>query len=432
MAEPKKTSPKAKTTAKPKTTSKPKASVKAKATTAKKATKSTTIKSAKMVMKTKPAPKAKAKPPVKKVAVNKETPKKVSSTPSRIEPSPVLPGGSGLIGWLLAVLFGGALVGLFVADSFWMSTFDKESSMVVVENKTWMPVEGTPVTVVVLNDETCGSACDASRSLDSLRASVTPALKVKNIDISSNKGKALVKSLDLVSVPQYFFEEDIEDLEVEGPEGEEVRFIDNLPAGLLTMKDDLYYIDSARVGFKPGKFIKAPEFADLDTEPVRGTGPIKVVEFTNYQCGYCKRFHDQNKTLIDQLVSDGSITYMVKDFPMFGRNDRFAHQAANCALKQSGQDVYWQMNRSILANQADWSNSTNPESYFVDLASEQGVDIAACMADAGVRAEIDADMEEGRRFGVTGTPSVFVGTQILPGAVGPAALSAAVNAELNQ
>ena len=55
------------------------------------------------------------------------------------------------------------------------------------------------------------------------------------------------------------------------------------------------------------------------------------------------------------------------------------------------------------------------------------------MADSSaLEAEVLADIAEGSRYGVTGTPAVFVGTQILPGAVGPQVFGAAVEAEKNQ
>lgn len=341
-------------------------------------------------------------------------------------------------GWLLAVLLGGALIGTYAADTYWMQSFDAEAGMLVIDNKTWMPVGGTPVTVIVLNDKNCGAACDETASLDSLRASVTPALKIKQVDVGSKRGKQLIADFDLVSIPQYFFGEDIEALEVAGADGEEVQFIKNLPAGLLIAKDDLYFIDGARVGFKPGKFIVAPEFADLDSEPTQGDGPIQVVEFADMQCPYCKRFSDQNKTLIDQLVSDGTITYTIKDFPLSFHAEAYGgiHKAASCVLQEGGNDAYFAVKDQIYIDQATFSGIGVPaaEQQVADYASEQGVDIQACLANDGavLQAEVMADIAEGSRYGVTGTPSIFVGTQILPGAVAPATLSAAVNAELNK
>jgi len=403
MATPKKTTS---TTAKP-------ASVKTKTITTKKATATAKKKS------TPP----KLSRPVVTTTVSKPVVKKQSPS-------------NGWIGWLFAVLLGWALVGTYASDSYWMESFDESEGMLVVDDKTWMPVGGAPISVVVLNDKDCGVACDASGSLNSLRASVNPALKVTEVDISSPEGEALINQFDLVSIPQYFFGEDIEELTAEGADGEEVRFIDNLPTGLLTEKNDLYYIDSAMVGFKPGKFIKAPEFADLQSEPSQGNGPVSVVEFTDLQCPYCKRFYDQNKTLIEQLVSDGTITYTVKDFPLSFHTEAYGgiHKAANCVLQEGGNDAYFAVKDQIFNNQSSFTSIGVPaaEQQVADYASEQGIDIQSCLVENGnsIQAEVAADTAEGAKYGVSGTPTIFVGTQILPGAVGPAALSAAVNAEL--
>jgi len=388
---------------------------------------------------TKKAP-AKAKTTTTKAKTLK--PKTVKPKPAVAKSAATSPkneaSGQSWWGWVLAVLFAGALIGTYASDAFWMNQFDEENSMLVIDDTTWMPVGGAPVTVVVLNDEKCGQVCDTKANLDALRASVNPALKVKEVEVDSEEGKALIEAFDIVSIPQYFFGEDIEALEAAGPDGEDVKFIDNLPAGLLTQKDDLYFIDSARVGFKPGKFISAPEFADLDTEPSIGNGPIQVVEFTDIQCPYCKRFHDQNKSLIEQLVGDGTITYVVKDFPLSFHKESYGgmHKALNCALKEGGNDVYFAVKDQIFANQSSFSGLgvSAAENVVANYASEQGVDISSCLAQNGaaMEAEVMADIAEGSRYGVTGTPTIFVGTQILPGAVGPAALSAAVNAEMGQ
>jgi len=346
-------------------------------------------------------------------------------------------GFSGLLGWLVAVLLGGGLLGTLMADSFWMEQFDDDAGMLVIDDKTWMPVGGSPITVVVLNDENCGAPCDTTASLDSLRASVNPAMIVEEVDVSSEAGQLFIETFDLVSVPQFFFGEDIEDLEADGPDGEEIKFVDNLPPGLLTKREDffngedLYYIDGAQVGFKLGKFIKPPEFANLDTEPTKGTGPVKVIEFTNYQCSFCKKLHDENSALINQLVADNKITYIVKDYPMFQANDRFAHRAANCVLEQGGNEAYWEMNNALFEAQAAWSRIAEPEVYMNDLALNVGYDVSSCMASGEIESEIMADMTEGSRYGVTGTPALFIGTQFMPGAISPATFNTAVEAELN-
>jgi len=410
------------------------------ATPKKTTTKKTTVK--KTTTKSKPA--APKKAVVKKTVSNAKPVEKTKERTPVYTASTDKTNSGGMWGWLLAVLLGGALIGTYAADSYWMESFDDEEGMLVIDDKTWMPVGGIPATVVVLNDANCGAACDDKASLDSLRASVTPALKVQRVDISSAAGKKLIEDFDVVSVPQYFFGEDIDELEAEGPEGEDIKFVENLPAGLLIKKedifngDDLYFIDGARVGFKPGKFIVAPEFADMDTEPSRGNGPVSVVEFTDLQCPFCKRFSDQNKTLIDQLVSDGTITYTIKDFPLSFHQEAYGgiHKAANCVLQEGGSEAYFSVKDQIYVDQASFSGIGIPaaEQQVADYATEQGVDIQSCLADDGatLQAEVMADIAEGSRYGVSGTPSIFVGTQILPGAVAPATLSAAVNAELNR
>ncbi len=332
------------------------------------------------------------------------------------------------IAWIACVFLLGGLVGSFLAEPMMMEKFDEDKAMVVVGDKTWIPVKGKPIELMVLNDRQCTSGCDTTQAIAALKQNISPALIVTEVDVTSEEGQALIQSFDLVSVPQYFFGEGIESLGADDGS----KFIDNLPVGVLTEKDDLYHLNGAATGFRPGKFIKAPEFADLDTEPKLGTGPVRVVEFTDYQCPFCKRLYDQNKELIAELVAANKITYIVKDFPLnFHLEAKDAHKAANCVLRESGQDDYWSMNAEIFRTQKAWSGKgAEARTQMIALADNMGIDITSCMSDPAIEAEMQADLAEGSRFGVSGTPALFIGTQMMPGAIGPDVFRAAVDQEL--
>ena len=64
------------------------------------------------------------------------------------------------------------------------------------------------------------------------------------------------------------------------------------------------------------------------------------------------------------------------------------------------------------------------------LAKNIGVDITGCNNDTAVQAEINADQAEGAKYGVSGTPALFIGSQVMPGAISAEAFAAAVNKEL--
>ncbi len=307
---------------------------------------------------------------------------------------------------------------------------DKKSEFAVYKDKTWIPVPGHPVEMIVLNDKNCGNKCDTAREVSSLRQAVTPALLVRNVDISESEGQELIEKFEINSVPKFFLGDGLDSIK----DAEGKKFVET-SSNILIENGDLYLIDSGKVGFKAGKYIEAPKFADTDTEPKKGNGKVRVVEFTDYQCPYCKRLHDNNKELIGRLIAEGKIEYIMKDFPLgFHKEATDAHLAANCAQKLGGNEAHWIMHDKIFDGQKDWSGKgERAKSYFKTLAEELVLDadeFDACMSDPEMVAEIEADKEEGSKFGVSGTPALFIGKQVMPGAIGAESFEAAVEDEL--
>ncbi len=299
-----------------------------------------------------------------------------------------------------------------------------EGQFVVYGGKTWIPVPGSPIEVIALTDLEC-KACDLQSPIASLRQNSTPALLVRTVEVDSKEGKSLVKKFDIKSIPQFILADGTEELVL--PDGK--KFVESA-ANVLIKKDALYLLDASKVGFKLGQFIEAPTFADLDSEPVQGKGgKVRVVEFTDYQCPYCKRLHDNNKEVIDKLVKAGKIEYILKDFPLaFHKEAVSAHKAANCVLREGDNEDYWNMNALIFKNSEAW-NGKGPETannYFIGLAKDLDVEIVDCMADKTLEAEIAADIEEGQKYGVSGTPALFIGNSVMPGAIDAATFEQAV------
>ncbi len=306
----------------------------------------------------------------------------------------------------------------------------KDNEFAVHGGKTWIPVPGNPVELVVLNEKDCGKKCDTSRQLTTLRQAVTPALLVRTVDVGGPEGKDLIAKFEIDSVPQFVLGEGIEDHKTESGK----KFIED-SAEVLIIKDGEYLVDNEKAGFPVGKFLEAPKFADVDTEPKKGTGPVRVVEYTDYQCPYCKRLHDNNKELVTRLIEEGKIQYILKDFPLsFHKEAMGAHTATNCAQKIGGDEAYWIMHEKIFDTQREWSGKgPGADAHYKTLAEEMVLDgdsFAACMDDESMKEEILADQEEGQKFGVSGTPALFIGKQIMPGAIGPEAFEQAVEEEM--
>lgn len=146
----------------------------------------------------------------------------------------------------------------------------------------------------------------------------------------------------------------------------------------------------------------------IDDDPIKGdmNAPITIVEFSDYQCPYCRKFHSQVLPKIEEeYIKTGKVRYVFRDFPLnFHKLAIPASVAANCAGEQ---DKYWLMNDFLFDNPQKLDNES-----VLEAAKTMDLDYAkfeACMKDNDHEAEINKDMEAGRGYGVRGTPSIFLG-----------------------
>jgi len=173
-----------------------------------------------------------------------------------------------------------------------------------------------------------------------------------------------------------------------------------------------------------------------DGEPSLGKSDAKVliVEFTDYQCPFCKRAHDQTFPLIKRdYIDTGKVRYVAKDFPLsFHVNADEASEASNCVLEQSN-DKYWEFADIIFDKQDEWSSSSDPFTIFKGYAKDLGLNSAkfdSCVDSAKYRDEVNDDLQEGTLAGVSGTPSFYINGVNIVGAQPYSVFQQAIEAEL--
>ena len=146
--------------------------------------------------------------------------------------------------------------------------------------------------------------------------------------------------------------------------------------------------------------------------------PIAVVEFSDYGCGYCRRFHTETfPTLMEEYVETGQVRwkYVTYVSGMFA-NGLPAAYAAECAGEQ---DLFSPMSTLLYERQADWKSLGDPGAAFEQLAREVGADVAqfqTCVAEERPRPRVRSGIISGARLGVRGTPSFLVNGVPLVGA----------------
>ena len=305
-----------------------------------------------------------------------------------------------------------------------------DDGFLLYEGKTWIAEEGNPITLYILNDSTCGADCDSAAGIEFFRQNITRALSIKEVDVNDALGKDLIADFDPLGVPVFILGDGIKTLERNGE-----KMYDKIQP-VLTEKNNRFLVDGNAIRMKIGKYLKEITFADLDSEPVKGDGPVTVVEFTDFQCPYCKRLHDQTKDAIANLIEEGKITYVVKDFPLsFHAEAKAMHIAANCALKTEGIEAYANTKNFVFDNQQAFGGKgdAGAKAYLIEESAGFGIAdqdaFAACVNSGEMDAEIQADVQEGVKFGVSGTPAIFVGNKFIPGAISAEALIQAVNGQ---
>ena len=139
----------------------------------------------------------------------------------------------------------------------------------------------------------------------------------------------------------------------------------------------------------------------------RKDAPVTIVEYTDYQCPYCNRWHVTTfPELKKNYIDTGKVQFIKRDLPLpFHPNALPAAQAALCA---GDQGKFWEMHERLSAN----PSTLGPETYS-RFAQELSLDAAAfqaCLAGEKHVAAIRGKEQAAAAAGINGTPSFIVGT----------------------
>jgi protein-disulfide isomerase len=136
-------------------------------------------------------------------------------------------------------------------------------------------------------------------------------------------------------------------------------------------------------------------------------GDVTVVEFMDYNCGWCKKSVVEMQALV---AKDKNVRIVMKEFPIFGPGSEYAARAALASVKQG---KYWELHQAMFASEG----KITPE--VVDqIAKEQGLDVAKMKADmkaADIEATIKKNQALAQSLALTGTPGFIVDDKLIPG-----------------
>lgn len=165
--------------------------------------------------------------------------------------------------------------------------------------------------------------------------------------------------------------------------------------------------------------------------------PVTIVEFSDFQCPFCKSFFDETLPKIkSEYIDTGKARLAYRHFPLttIHPNAQKAAEASECANEQ---DKFWDYHDQLFTNQADWESLAANEALekFVEYANTVGIDgetLRECVTSGKMEERVSKDIEDGVAAGVDGTPATFVNGILITGAVPFEQFKAQIDAALEE
>ena len=136
---------------------------------------------------------------------------------------------------------------------------------------------------------------------------------------------------------------------------------------------------------------------------------ISIVEFGDYQCTFCYKFHDDTmKIIVEQYVAEGKVNFVYKDFPLNGPASIMASEASYCAQEQG---KFWQYHDLIYENwdgeNTGWLTKDALQ-RFAGGAELNLNEFNSCMNDSKYRQKVLDNEEFARKNNIDATPSFII------------------------
>lgn len=154
----------------------------------------------------------------------------------------------------------------------------------------------------------------------------------------------------------------------------------------------------------------------VDDDPVLGdkNAAVTLIEFSDYECPFCKRHFDQVYPEIKKdYIDTGKVKLVFRDYPLSFHDPMatFEANAANCAKEQGGDSAYFKFHDALFTKTTSNGNGLTKDQVY-QIASEVGLNqgnLKTCADEGKYNEEIKKDITDGGAVGVSGTPAFFLG-----------------------
>lgn len=156
--------------------------------------------------------------------------------------------------------------------------------------------------------------------------------------------------------------------------------------------------------------------ASIDDDPVLGdkNAPVTVIEFSDYECPFCKRHFDSTyPELVKKYIDTGKVKLVFRDFPLSFHEPMASKEAiaASCARDQGGDKKYFEFHNEIFKRTT--SNGTGlDDAKIKTIASDLKLNMetfTTCLSDTAKADEVKKDIADGTAAGASGTPTFLIG-----------------------
>ena len=147
-------------------------------------------------------------------------------------------------------------------------------------------------------------------------------------------------------------------------------------------------------------------------------GDVTVVEFFDYNCGYCKKAYDEIQSL---MKDDKKVKIVLYDMPILGPE---SHEIAKWSLASKKQGKYWEYHQALMTHQGG-----KDEAALKKLAKDAGLDADKLAKDKDapeIEAEIQKHLEVARSLGIQGTPGFLIDEKVFRGYIPYDAMKASI------
>ena len=326
-----------------------------------------------------------------------------------------------------ALLLAGLIIGIFISGSLGVDfsntsggrvlgiqKFSSDNKVMEKNGQTWVAYDDPIIKTTVITDKDC-EACDPTETIDMIRQSLLPTIKVTRIESGSEKAKQLIEKFKIKAIPAFIF-------------GSELAKAKNFKkaSSVFQENDGSYLLDSQKAGIKAGEYLEIPKISDADAQKGPSDAPVTIIEISDFQCPYCGKA----KKTVDELLKlyPDKIKLVFKNFPLgFHKNAQKAAEAFECAGEQG---KYWEMYDKLFGNQKNLEIADLKKyAKELDLQTSQ---FNECLDSGKYEEKIKNSIEETQEFGISGTPGFFINKQFVGGAQPLEAFKKVIDKELGK